>query len=352
MPAFNVNAESGRRTDSNIFGSRYDAMGARAIDEATFQINRRTDTVSTDGAGRVLRTCSGCHLALPLTPENFRWQRTFRPNPRYMTRCRECERAAGAARRSGISPDATATGRAIRQDRSFGVELEVNCDMRRLRTEVEARGLSGWQVRMDGSLGGRGCELVSPPLRGAEGFEQLRKACEALTAAGATVDRACGLHVHVDLNGLSANAVRRTVKAYVASQEIIDGLLSESRRADRNMYCRRWYATEIEALDQCRDISGMSAVQDGRYKTVNLKAYPRHGTIEFRQHQGTTSFRKVEAWVKFVTALVASTVRSEINRASNVAELMTSFGADEDTAAFLIGRAVQFNAVPVSGTAV
>jgi hypothetical protein len=269
-----------------------------------------------------------------------------------MTRCRECERATARVRRESVlstpAPDGTATRRATRGDRAFGVELEVNGSRELLLTALRERDLgSSWRITFDGSLGSRGLELVSPPLRGADGFDQLRRACEALSVAGCTIDRSCGLHVHVDLSGISANAVRRMVKAYCASQDIIDGMLSESRRGRRNHYCQPWDAEALAQLDSCRSIEDMSHRQDDRYTTVNLAAYPRHGTIEFRQHQGTTSYRKVEAWVKFVAALVQTCVRNEVARQGSVAEVMTAFGADEDTAAYLIGRAVQFNATTV-----
>jgi len=360
MTAFLLNRTDGTRVaGSGQYVSRYSAMaeiqnlGFTHASVFAFPLNRRTDRVGADE--QVARRCTGCGQERHLIGENaqaaFRFQRTYDP-PRFMTRCRECERAAGRNRRAA-APSGTATSRALAGDRSFGVELEVNCSNRSaLQIALNNRNLSSWRLRGDGSLGRNGVELVSPPLRGAEGFDQLRKACEALAEAGATVDRACGLHVHVDLSGISAAAVKRMVKAYVGSQGIIDGLFSESRRNGRNTYCRTWDSYMLERLEQCSNVATMSRAQGSRYHTVNLASFPRHGTIEFRQHQGTTSYRKVEAWVKFLTALVATCVRNEIDRQTNVADLMTAVRVDEDAAAFLIGRAVQFNAVQVTAPAV
>ena len=41
-----------------------------------------------------------------------------------------------------------------------------------------------------------------------------------------------------------------------------------------------------------------------RYYKVNAESYTRHKTIEFRQHQGSTNYKKIEMWVKFCAKLV------------------------------------------------
>lgn len=37
-----------------------------------------------------------------------------------------------------------------------------------------------------------------------------------------------------------------------------------------------------------------------RYHAMNLCSYPRHGTIEFRLHQGTHNANKIRQWVEFL----------------------------------------------------
>jgi hypothetical protein len=41
-----------------------------------------------------------------------------------------------------------------------------------------------------------------------------------------------------------------------------------------------------------------------RYRTVNVTAYPKYGSIEFRQHQGTLSYAKMLRWVKLGQSIV------------------------------------------------
>ena len=41
-----------------------------------------------------------------------------------------------------------------------------------------------------------------------------------------------------------------------------------------------------------------------RYYKVNLEAYSRHRTVEFRQHSGTINFAKMEKWIRFLNGLI------------------------------------------------
>ena len=60
-----------------------------------------------------------------------------------------------------------------------------------------------------------------------------------------------------------------------------------------------------------------------RYKTVNVCAYGRHGTIEFRQHQGTTNADKILNWLAFCEAMVMTVkAGSAPARQSNFGDLL------------------------------
>ena len=49
-----------------------------------------------------------------------------------------------------------------------------------------------------------------------------------------------------------------------------------------------------------------------RYHKVDLEAYSRHKTIEFRQHSGTTCFTKMRNWVLFLHKLVTFATRGQV----------------------------------------
>ncbi len=41
-----------------------------------------------------------------------------------------------------------------------------------------------------------------------------------------------------------------------------------------------------------------------RYHKVNLEAYARHRTVEFRQHGGSTNFTKMKNWILFLNRMI------------------------------------------------
>lgn len=66
-----------------------------------------------------------------------------------------------------------------------------------------------WKIVTDGSCG---YELVSPVLDGEQGIEEVRRAAAALEAAGAKVDKRCGLRVHFDARSMNLNATSRQTR--------------------------------------------------------------------------------------------------------------------------------------------
>ncbi len=89
-----------------------------------------------------------------------------------------------------------------------------------------------------------------------------------------------------------------------------------------------------------------------RYHTINVAAYAAYGTIEIRQHQGTTSFEKIRTWVLLGQALLDDARRGESAKLPQrtVRDLLDSLGdlLDETAKTFALGRAVEFAAAPVA----
>ena len=79
--------------------------------------------------------------------------------------------------------------------------------------------------------------------------------------------------------------------------------MAPSRRRDNNPYCRS--LADHSALTGCESMDDVKTVLDyDRYHKVNPMAYDRHHTIEFRQHQGSTDYKKILNWVMFCGKLV------------------------------------------------
>ena len=212
-----------------------------------------------------------------------------------------------------------------RFDRTFGVEIEAyGCTREALVNELRAQGLEAhsdgynhttrpyWKIVSDGSVTGPNAfELVSPVLRGYEGLEDLARACRALNACGAQVNNSCGLHVHLGAQDLTVENMKNLVRNYLVLETSIDSVMPANRRGSANTYCRSLQRsrTLVEAERQllaATTVPELSTAANGgcRYHKVNLQSFQRQGTLEFRQHSGTTNYEKISFWVKFLANLV------------------------------------------------
>lgn len=181
-----------------------------------------------------------------------------------------------------------------------------------------------WKVVTDGSLGdvSRGIEFVSPILCGEAGLDQVEKVCKALTDFGCTVSRKCGLHVHVGVGAAPLGFFKNLVKLYSAFEPAIDSLMPASRRASANMFCRSMTAASSRTIDAATSFDGVLHAVSGtihgerRYFKLNLAAYARHRTVEFRQHSGTLDGNKARKWTVLCLRMVAAAKRSDLGLSS------------------------------------
>lgn len=171
---------------------------------------------------------------------------------------------------------------------------------------------SNWKVVTDGSLGdySRGCEFVSPILRGQDGLRQVSAICEALTDFGCTVNKKCGLHVHVGVGNAPITFFRNLVKLYATFEPVIDAMMPASRRGSQNLFCRSITSVSHAAIDRCTSLEQILEKISGarfgerRYYKLNLAAYARHRTVEFRQHSGTLDATKASRWTVLCLRMV------------------------------------------------
>lgn len=143
-------------------------------------------------------------------------------------------------------------------------------------------------------------ECVSPILKGASGFKSLKLACQTLNDAGASVNKTCGLHVHIGADKLTQVQIVNVYKNYQRLESVIDSFMPASRR--NNAYAIALRGLNFSECTTNEDI--LSVMGYSRYYKVNACALSRHNTIEFRQHGGTTNFEKIQKWVKFLIKLV------------------------------------------------
>ena len=245
--------------------------------------------------------------------------------------------------------------------RTIGLELECFIESSQFQSfiddcnnhpllKIEEQGYnhttrSYWKIVMDGSLGNRnhdmrGIEIVAPPLKASELFEQLHALLEILNSYNSEVNRTCGLHCHHSLEGFKAKQLQYLVNHFVKNESAIDTILAESRRGNQESlpssqrFCQSNKAllTRMIRQDSVRSRASADGSVNGvsRYTKLNLQSYSRYGTCEFRGHQGTLDFTKIVAWIALTQNLVLKSKtkvkQTNIKYNNNMFNLLLSTG--------------------------
>lgn len=199
-------------------------------------------------------------------------------------------------------------------------------------------GINDLKVVSDGSLNYNGVEIVTPVMKSDE-LGLIHKICDSLRGL-ATADASCGIHAHVGVLDTVGDACQhwsrddprwpvlagwtgRILQAYGRFEPAISTILAPSRTDNR--MCKS-VTTLVNRLEQnINYLTGESSVKplmdwhkysipkayqlmgffsyDNRYYTVNPNALHRYGTIEYRQHGGTTNPKHIAAWTQLMVAL-------------------------------------------------
>lgn len=181
--------------------------------------------------------------------------------------------------------------------RCYGVELETErCDdYRRLQAHTQ------WGCVYECSTPGR--EFVSPILQGDGGFNEIRAICDLAARHAWTVNRSCGLHVHIDARDLSSDQMLQVVYAYRRSYPLWKKFVD--RRRSENSMCGspQYSAADVRGAEHIEDF----AESRDRFEFVNWRAYLRHGSVEIRLYHGSLKAREICNWValhaRFVDAV-------------------------------------------------
>lgn len=185
---------------------------------------------------------------------------------------------------------------------------------------------SYWKITSDASIknkrgetyGGRdgdfGCEIVSPILKGKRGLAELKKCIGAIRRAGGSVNQSVGVHLHMGANGLQLDHFKNILYNYKGFEPIIGQTLYKTRRNSRwaqplnsisNFDNKLNSATDFRSL--CINVFGFPPEDyrgSGRYYTVNLYSFLKHGSIEFRQLQGSVEEDTILYWAYFIHFLI------------------------------------------------
>lgn len=250
---------------------------------------------------------------------------------------------------------------------TFGVELEfilgAGVSRDELARRISAAGInctsegynhttgSNWKITTDGSVDPyyvSGFEIVSPILRGDDGFRQTQIVCDILKNAGCKVNKKCGLHVHVGASDWQLPTFKNLMLLYKQAEPSIDSFMAPSRRLSNNGFARslRINTAQLAAAHTMDDVAracgqtpGRAHVRgSGRYYKINLQSYWQHGTVEFRHHQGTIEADKVINWTKLCLRMCLA-ARQGTAVADTFDAFFAAVAAPDDEKAFFQGRA-------------
>ena len=184
----------------------------------------------------------------------------------------------------------------------YGIELETSscpgCG--------ELDGKTCFGCKSDASI--EGMEFISPPLAGQVGTDAINKFLDLAEEREFTVketnpDRACGYHLHLNMDGRSLVEMQKIAYAYYLSEDTWRLFIREDRKD--NHYCQR-ISWKIEDMLNCEThtellnfINCNDALQTtGRYCWFNVVSYAKHKTFEIRSHEGTLDGEAIHNWIK------------------------------------------------------
>ncbi len=172
-----------------------------------------------------------------------------------------------------------------------------------------------FHMMSDSSINGYTCsmtekgavELVSPILNGEIDVRMINRILTGLNNRGATVDKSCGTHISVGLNGKQrwermsvaskAKVANRIVECYNHFQPIFDAISPN---------CRRQGSSEMSVpLSAASPLYHDGSTSGGRYSVINLAHYITYGRVEFRQPGMTLDKKKVGMWLKVINSIIS-----------------------------------------------
>jgi len=236
---------------------------------------------------------------------------------------------------------------------TYGIELEMSSlSIGSAQTLLNRAGLN-WSVKPDGTRG-VSAEAVSPIL-GSDTLTQCTTAARALASAGATVNKQTGYHVHLGADYYGLNGIANLVVNWAMAHDTIAALVAPSRL--NNGFCRPLSLQDADrTAEQVRN-GRIANINGGRYYSLNLASYDRHGTVEIRLHHGTLNGSKIKAWAEFCNAMAELSKAGIMldpadmptdNRLNNLAGLLRGLVGNgyltDKTAAYLNGRAADLAA--------
>ena len=183
-----------------------------------------------------------------------------------------------------------------------------------------------WRVVADHSLtnvtSDYRAEVVSPVLV-YDDLATFQQVVRAIRKLGTTVDRKCGMHIHIDASAFDGKTLSNLAKIVYKQEDLILAALGVSEARMRR-FTKPMDSEFISKIERSRPKTKeqMNRIwygrrnenpgrnHDSRYYGVNFHSIWHHGTIEFRWFEATLNPGKVKAAIQFVLATAAKALNS------------------------------------------
>lgn len=239
-------------------------------------------------------------------------------------------------------------------DRAFGIEFEMGARGPAIRGGLDRYGTGKYerfrQVLSENRLDdfdighdGTEFEVRTPPLSGPNGLKKIKKFLSVVLSpeVGGYVTNLDGLHIHHDAPEFVHNSelTLRLVENWIANQT--NALKMVHPRRVHSVHCPQWTENELGGIRSRVEANTRPYTDYGR-KNLNVNALYRHGTIEFRCHEGTLEYDEILSWIRFGQAFIDSALRDEsIAPSTDVNELLNNVRVSRFANRFLPMKANQ-----------
>lgn len=172
-------------------------------------------------------------------------------------------------------------------------------------------------------------EIVSGIIDSELKYDQFLAMSEALEQAGSKVNRSAGIHVHFNVRGSTAthstianfldpeehyteerkksielDFLKYAALNFISIESILRGFVRDGVMFDTSGSAYVQTIREYKnAIENCTDIETLQRICSHN-KTLDFTALDRHGTIEFRLHEGIVDPILINAWVNCMSRLV------------------------------------------------
>lgn len=185
------------------------------------------------------------------------------------------------------------------KDFYFGVELELGIEIEDFEDEFGELG-EGWRSHDEHC----GTEIVSPRMRGYAGLLSVRRVLRDIWDTWDKISFTdAGLHVHVDIQHFTLKHAKRLLTIASLYDEAIFAMMDGARY--NNQYAKHC-RYNLEDINGCITIADLQKLQThDRYHGLNMYAFPKHGTVEFRYAMATADWTRVYSLISLYLRMVS-----------------------------------------------